>query len=54
MADLKQDHVPAPKSGYDDQQDPRGKPGEHQKETGRQIPEDKEKDGSAPPAPRGT
>ena len=39
MADPKQKHRPAPESGYREQHDPRGQPGQHQNKDGKQLPE---------------
>ena len=39
MADPKQKHRPAPESGYREQHDPRGQPGQHQDKDGKQLPE---------------
>jgi hypothetical protein len=39
MADSKQKHRPAPESGYREQHDPRGQPGQHQNKDGKQLPE---------------
>jgi len=39
MADSKQKHRPAPESGYREQHDSRGQPGQHQNKDGRQLPE---------------
>ncbi len=40
MADTKQPQKPGPGSGYREQQDPRGQPGQHQTKDGRQLPEE--------------
>lgn len=40
MADIKQKHEPGPQSGYREQQDPRGQPGENKTTEGREVPED--------------
>ena len=40
MADIPQKHKPGPQSGYREQQDPRGQPGQDQRRDGRQIAED--------------
>jgi len=40
MAKSKQKHQPGPQSGYREQQDPRGQPGEHKTTEGREVPED--------------
>ena len=39
---------PAPGSGYREQQDPRGQPGQHQKKDGRQLPEEADPDEPKP------
>jgi hypothetical protein len=39
MADTRHKHRPAPESGYREQHDPRGQPGQDQKKDGRQLPE---------------
>lgn len=39
MADTKQPQKPAPESGYREQQDPRGQPGQDQRKDGKQLPE---------------
>lgn len=44
MADIKQKHKPGPESGYREQQDPRGQPGEDQRRDGRQVGEDVDDD----------
>lgn len=44
MADIKQKHEPGPESGYREQQDPRGQPGEDQAKDGRQLPEETDED----------
>ena len=49
MADTKLKHKPDPESGYREQQDPRGQPGQHQNTDGRQLPEHADK---AKPKPR--
>ncbi len=38
--DDKRQRTPGPHSGYRENHDPRGKPGQHQKKDGRQLPED--------------
>ena len=40
MADIPQKHRRGPQSGYREQQDPRGQPGQDQCRDGRQIEED--------------
>jgi hypothetical protein len=51
MSDPKQKHRPAPQSGYREQQDHRGQPGEDQSHDGRQIPEDTDQDNPKPREP---
>jgi hypothetical protein len=45
---------PAPGSGYREQQDPRGQPGQHQKKDGRQLPEEADPDEPKPKEPEDT
>ena len=40
MADTKQPQKPGPGSGYREQPDPRGQPGENQTKDGKQLPEE--------------
>ncbi len=40
MTDIKQKQKPGPESGYREQQDPRGQPGQDQTKDGKQLPED--------------
>ena len=51
MTDTKQKHKPDPESGYREQQDPRGQPGEDQTRDGKQLPEDVDKDKPKPREP---
>ena len=51
MAEIKQKHRPAPESGYREQHDPRGQPGQHQNKDGRQLPEHADKDKPKPQEP---
>jgi len=51
MADSKQKHRPAPESGYREQYDPRGQPGQHQNKDGRQLPANADKDKPKPQEP---
>lgn len=51
MADTKQKHRPAPESGYREQHDPRGQPGQHQNKDGKQLPEHADKDKPKPREP---
>ena len=39
MADTRQPQKPGPESGYREQQDPRGQPGQDQTRAGKQLPE---------------
>ena len=39
MADTRQPQKPGPESGYREQQDPRGQPGQDQTRDGKQLPE---------------
>lgn len=48
MATVKQPHRPDPQSGYREQQDPRGQPGEHQTRDGKQLPEQADADEPKP------
>ncbi len=45
---------PTPGSGYREQQDPRGQPGQHQKKDGRQLPEEADPDEPKPKEPEDT
>jgi hypothetical protein len=54
MPDPKQSHKPEPESGYREQQDPRGQPGQHQKKDGRQLPENADKGKPTPQEPEQT
>jgi hypothetical protein len=49
MADHKQKQKPGPESGYREQHDPRGQPGQDQTRDGKQLPEEADK---AKPKPR--
>ena len=40
MAAIKKKHEPGPESGYREQQDPRGQPGEDKTTDGREVPEE--------------
>ncbi len=51
MANTKPKQKPGPESGYREQQDPRGQPGEDQQKDGRQIPENIDKDKPTPREP---
>lgn len=51
MAGSKQKHRPAPESGYREQHDPRGQPGQHQNKDGRQLPENADQDKPKPQEP---
>ena len=44
MPDTKQQNQPLPESGYPEQQDSRGQPGEDQTKGGRQLPEETAED----------
>jgi hypothetical protein len=49
MADIRQDHKPGPQSGYREQPDPRGQPGQDQRGDGRQVAEDADAEGGDQP-----
>jgi hypothetical protein len=49
MAERKQKQKPGPESGYREQPDPRGQPGQDQTRDGKQLPEEADK---AKPKPR--
>jgi hypothetical protein len=49
MVDRKQKEKPGPESGYREQHDPRGQPGQDQTRDGKQLPEEADK---ARPKPR--
>ena len=51
MIDKKQKHKPGPESGYREQQDPRGQPGQHQTRDGKQLPEQADKEKPKPREP---
>lgn len=51
MTDIKPQQKPGPESGYREQQDPRGQPGQHQKIDGKQLPEDADPDEPQPKEP---
>ena len=51
MADTKQPQKPGPGSGYREQQDPRGQPGQHQTKDGKQLPEEADPDEPKPREP---
>lgn len=51
MADTKQKQQPGPESGYREQHDPRGQPGQQQKKDGKQLPEEADKDNPKPQDP---
>lgn len=51
MTDLKQQQKPGPESGYREQQDPRGQPGQQQKKDGKQLPEEADQDKPQPQEP---
>ena len=51
MAASKQKHRPAPESGYREQHDPRGQPGQHQDKDGKQLPENADQDKPKPQEP---
>ena len=54
MADQKQKQRPAPESGYREQTDKRGQPGQDQTRDGRQLPEEADKDKPRPREPEET
>lgn len=47
----KQKQKPGPESGYREQQDPRGQPGQHQRKDGRQLPEQADPEKPKPKEP---
>lgn len=51
MAASKQKHRPAPESGYREQQDPRGQPGQDQRKDGKQLPESADRSKPKPQEP---
>ncbi|MET0581196.1 MAG: hypothetical protein ABWX88_06480 [Pseudoxanthomonas sp.] len=51
MAETRQPQRPGPGSGYREQHDPRGQPGQDQKKDGKQLPEDADKDKPKPREP---
>lgn len=51
MADPKQKQKPHPESGYREQTDPRGQPGQDQTRDGRQLPEEADEDKPKPREP---
>lgn len=51
MADIKPKQQPGPESGYREQHDPRGQPGQDQKQDGRQLPEEADQDEPKPKEP---
>lgn len=44
MVDSKQKQKPGPESGYREQHDPRGQPGQEQTRDGKQLPEETDQD----------
>lgn len=48
MADITPKQKPGPNSGYREQPDPRGQPGQFQKKDGKQLPEDADPDEPKP------
>ncbi|MEO6519019.1 MAG: hypothetical protein ABIO17_08525 [Pseudoxanthomonas sp.] len=51
MTDTKSNQKPGPDSGYREQQDPRGQPGQHQKKDGKQLPEEADPEEPTPKEP---
>jgi hypothetical protein len=51
MAGSKQQHKPAPESGYREQHDPRGQPGQDQRKDGKQLPESADRSKPKPKEP---
>ncbi len=51
MADIKPKQKPGPESGYREQHDPRGQPGQDQNKDGKQLPEEADPDEPKPQEP---
>lgn len=51
MAARKQKRKPGPESGYREQHDPRGQPGQHQTRDGKRLPEEADRDQPKPREP---